>query len=440
MLCAIVTKDGERVSIMKQICSMAGIIDVEHPKQGINDLKTAGFEQVLLDFGEFLPIEKLISDSINRESWPRQKKQIYQKMVEELRKQQLVPIIAKVPFLSPSVKKQGIDKFILQVNLECIKACEESGCKSIIVQPLFANVVYGKEWEVNREFYKMLATQCLDKGTQILLTNQCRNRGGHLVRGICTDGVVAAEWVDQLNHEVGMERFGFCLDVGICNLCGQDIQSVTKILESRIKAVILTENDGKNMAKLLPFTSAYKRHSTMDWLSVIRGLRYIGFDEYLVLETADTTASFSPLLRPHLMPIYKRLLDYFSMQINIENGLRKYKKIVLFGAGNMCRNYMKCYGEKYPPLFTCDNNEKLWGTTFEGLEVKPPKALKNLNSDCCVIICNIYYSEIEIQLREMGVENIEYFNDEYMPSFYYDRLERTSEHDGHRSTDQKRNK
>ena len=90
----------------------------------------------------------------------------------------------------------------------------------------------------------------------------------------------------------------------------------------------------------------------------------------------------------------------------------------------MCRNYLKCYGEKYPPLFTCDNNGKLWGSVFEGLEVKNPQVLSALPKDCAVFICNIYYREIEEQLRQMGIENpIEFFNDEYMPSFYFDRLE-----------------
>ena len=41
---------------------------------------------------------------------------------------------------------------------------------------------------------------------------------------------------------------------------------------------------------------------------------------------------------------------------------------------------------------------------------------------------NIYYQEIEEQLRNMQISNpIEYFNDEYMPSFYYDRLEMAHE-------------
>ena len=122
--------------------------------------------------------------------------------------------------------------------------------------------------------------------------------------------------------------------------------------------------------------------------------------------------------------MYREILDYFALQIHIERELKRYDRVALFGAGNMCRNYMKCYGEKYPPLFTCDNNPKLWGTEFEGLKVKPPESLKHLPDNCGVIICNIFYREIEAQLRSMGIRHIGYFNDEYMPSFYFDRLKR----------------
>ena len=87
----------------------------------------------------------------------------------------------------------------------------------------------------------------------------------------------------------------------------------------------------------------------------------------------------------------------------MKNVLKKYDTRVLFGAGNMCRNYMKCYGEEFPPLFTCDNNSGRWGEIFEGLQIRPPEALKDLAPDCAIFICNIYYREIEKQLREMGL-------------------------------------
>ena len=56
--------------------------------------------------------------------------------------------------------------------------------------------------------------------------------------------------------------------------------------------------------------------------------------------------------------------------------------------------------------------------------MKNPETLKALPKNCAIFICNIYYREIQEQLREMGIENpIEFFNDEYMPDFHFDRLE-----------------
>ena len=144
----------------------------------------------------------------------------------------------------------------------------------------------------------------------------------------------------------------------------------------------------------------------------------------LILHFPDSARGFSPLLRPRLMELAKAVADYLKWQIELETMLKRYPSRVLFGAGNMCRNYMKCYGEKYPPLFTCDNNAALWGKEFCGLKVREPECLKELPADCAVLICNIYYREIEKQLREMGIAApIVFFNDEYMPDFYFDRLE-----------------
>lgn len=256
-----------------------------------------------------------------------------------------------------------------------------------------------------------------------LLQNQCREVNGHFMRGENADAWELAQRIDALNEEAGAESYGVCVDTGTLNLCGQDMYEYIHVLGKRIKAVIIRENDGQHDYAMLPFTSVANGHSQMDWLGVIRGLREIGFDGALILEFGDTAKAFSPLLRPQLLSLAKSVADYFKLQIEIEKALKKYKSIVLFGAGNMCRNYMKCYGERYTPLFTCDNNSSKWGENFCGLEVKSPEALRDLPEDCVVMICNTHYYEIEQQLQEMGIENeIAFFNDEYMPSFYFDRL------------------
>lgn len=291
----------------------------------------------------------------------------------------------------------------------------------VILPPLFEGVERGQEWEVNKVYYleQIGLLESDGESKQILLQNLSKDVNGHMIRGLCSEARVACQWIDHLNEIVGREAFGMCVDTGALNLCGQNPYEYIHTLGSRVKAVIIRENDGQNDYAMLPFTSVANGCTQMDWLGVIRGLREIAFDGYLIMDFGDTANAFSPLLRPQIMSMAKSIAEYFQWQIEIESLMKKHKSIVLFGAGNMCRNYMKNYGEKYPPLFTCDNNKKLWGTSVYGLEVKSPEALLSLPEDCAIYICNIYYREIEQQLREMGVTNeIEYFNDEYLPTFH----------------------
>ena len=101
---------------------------------------------------------------------------------------------------------------------------------------------------------------------------------------------------------------------------------------------------------MLPFTSVYQGSSQTDWMNLIRGLRKTGFDGALIMNIKDTVAAFSWLLRPEILRLSKKTADFLKWQIEMEKRMKKYPARVLFGAGNMCRNYMKCYGEKYPPL------------------------------------------------------------------------------------------
>lgn len=253
-------------------------------------------------------------------------------------------------------------------------------------------------------------------GGYTLFKNTYRDINGHLVRGDFSDAVRVAEYIDKLNRDAGQDKYGFCLDVGVCNICGQNLYEFIIILGKRIKVVILRENDGQKDSSMLPFSYAPIWKSQTDWKSLILGLRKIDFDGVLLLDYKHSTSAFSHLLRPKINDLAQAVGEYFKWQIDQEKVLKKYDTRVLFGAGNMCRNYMKYYGNKYRPLFTCDNNATIWGKTFEGLEIKEPQVLRKLSPDCAIFICNIYYDEIERQLKDIGVTNpIERFNDEYMP-------------------------
>ena len=418
---------------MKLICSPYGIVSRDRPGQGLMDISGAGFRELVCDLS-------MVCSAWELENWGKESRkalrgilvsqkpdklsEYLQPILIKSKEMALAYPIAVSPNLSSDTKRNDLNGLLETLAEESIKICGKLGIGYLVVPPLFAGVAPEEIWDTNRSYYIGLAGLAKENNVKLLLINQYRNINGHLVRGICADGREAAEWVDRLNTEAGEERFGFCMDVGVCNLCGQNLYDFIHALGDRIKAVVIRDNNGSQENSLLPFTAVYKGRPQTSWLSLIRGLRDICYDGLLILNMADTAAAVSPILRPDLLRYAKSVMDYLKWQIELESLLKKYSSRVLFGAGNMCRNYMKCYGEQYPPLYTCDNNKSLWNTEFCGLSVKPPEVLKELPSQTAVFICNIYYREIEKQLRDMGLQNpIEFFNDEYMPSFYFDRLD-----------------
>lgn len=415
----------------------SGIIEAAHPGQGIMDIADAGFTKMVLDLSMYCRACKLEQIGNTCPAHGAQHGPGVEMMEHLENLNEYLGLITDkcadavlefpvgaAPYLPRDTKYMDLNGLLLRLAEESIKVCGKAGCRFLIVRPLSAGVTDSELWDVNRGFYLRLAARAREYSMMILLENQCGDIGGHLVRGVCSDGGRAVQWVDRLNEEAGRTCFGFCMDVGVCNLCGQNMYDFCIALGDRLKAVVLRDCDGIRENAMLPFTCVDRGRSRTDWLNLIRGLRRIRFNGRLILNMEDTAAAFSPILRPALLQLAKSSADYMGWQIELEEMLDRYPIRVLFGAGNMCRNYMKCYGEQYPPLYTCDNNKALWGTVFCGLEVKPPESLRNLPPGCAVFICNIYYREIERQLRDMGITaRIEYFNDEYMPAFYFDRLE-----------------
>lgn len=427
---------------MYNSCLAQGIVDYDRSRQGIKDIYNAGFNTVVLDFS-------LVCSPIDFESYKKNKKikpsfqlildkpdlirMAMDNYIKVVKAANINMNIAIAPYLPCSMRCNDLSEKIKQMTIACIKCAIEQFCKYIIVVPIVSE---NHLWKDNIEFYMELLECIKDSSLTILLENQCKNVNGHYVRGFCSDEFEASQFVDELNYlaeEKYGQRivngeeipyFGFCMNTGTCNLCGQNMYDFAVTLDSRIKAVILRDCNGNQDTSMLPFTCVNDNTSQTDWLNLIRGLRKIRFDGELIMDFSDTAAAFSPILKPQLLVLAKSIADYFKWQIEIESLLDKYPSRVLFGAGNMCRNYMKNYGEKYPPLFTCDNNRNIWGQTFEGLEIKNPECLKDVSSDTAIFICNVYYREIEEQLRGMGLKNpIEYFNDEYMPSFHFNRID-----------------
>ena len=408
--------------------SPVGSVDIWRPNRGLEQLVSAGIKSTILDFSvicqvydpkEVMRIEK---SGRRPKGWifreqPEQITESIRMFVTKCKELHVDITLAIMPYFKSEQEAQKLQE-LYPLLRECMKACHVYGIEKVVIQPLQA------DWETNLIFYQKLLGWAKEDDLHILLKNCLKYLNGRYVRGTCSDAEEANTWIETLNELAEEERFGFCMDMGVCSICGQNMYEFATVLGRKIEAVLINENNGQRPGAMLPFSQISRSRCRTDWLNFFRGLRAAAFQGTAILDVRESLAASPLLLREGMLQHTKRIGEYLRLQLELEQMLAKYDKRVLFGAGNMCRNYMKCYGEKYPPLFTCDNNAAIWGTRFEGLEVKAPEELKKLPEDCAIFICNIYYDEIKKQLQKMGLQNpIHYFNDEFMPSLYLDRFD-----------------
>ena len=177
------------------------------------------------------------------------------------------------------------------------------------------------DYDRNYAYYLELAPLAKKYGIQILIKNQVKRIGEHIVRSALSEPSFATAWVDALNREAQREIFGFCLDTARCSLCGNDMHTFITQLGDRLKAVILSDNDGENDFSMLPFTHPHEGQTLHHWLGLIRGLRDIEFDGELAVELTGTLSSFSSLLWPTLLQLAREVGEYFRWQIEMEVSL-----------------------------------------------------------------------------------------------------------------------
>lgn len=393
---------------------------VEKSSKLIPQQVKAGFTNSMLDLSLFCPEyilekreelkEKAIEDRrINVAFEPELLGDITKLYLEQCQKLNMAHTIAKAPALRADTEREDLYWLIEKLTVESIKVSARSGCRYIIIEPFFKN-------SPSMDFYLSFADIARENNIMILIRNQYKNFNGNFIRGELSEAYTFRRFVDELNKRAGDIRFGICMDIGVCNICGQILYEFTTALGDEIKAVIMRENDGTSDCSMIPFSCVNRGVPGIDWSSLIRGLRAIDFDGELICDFRHSQSAVTHLLRQDFLSYAKKMIDFVAWQFSIEHTIKKYDKRVMFGAGNMFTNYMKYYGKEYPPLFTCDNNRNLWGTVIDGIEVKNPEELRNIPENCAIFICNVYYREIEEQLRAMGIQNkIEYYNDEYLP-------------------------
>lgn len=90
------------------------------------------------------------------------------------------------------------------------------------------------------------------------------------------------------------------------------------------------------------------------------------------------------------------------------------KTIVLFGTGNMLRDYEQKTGGRLRPAFYVDNDPTKWGRERQGIPIRPPEELLQVPPEKLhLIICNNYYREISRQLQQMGIQEFFVYTDNF---------------------------
>lgn len=85
----------------------------------------------------------------------------------------------------------------------------------------------------------------------------------------------------------------------------------------------------------------------------------------------------------------------------IKSILRKYTRIIVWGTGNFYRLYKDLLGERV--VYFVDNDAAKWGTSLDKKHIFSPEKLKDEDTNgTLVIVCNHYFEEISVQIKQYG--------------------------------------
>jgi sugar phosphate isomerase/epimerase len=217
------------------------------------------------------------------------------------------------------------------------------------------------------------------------------------------------------NRLVGKEVFKAALNVGYANLLEKNVRRMIDDLGTALGLIHVSDNDGRSNLRQMPYTFTTGRGvQSTDWKRILGAMMKIPFDGWLIFDTVGLFQRIPEDLQLPMLKLLKEIEKSWIRQYHFEDLIcEPGKKIILFGAGAMAYNYIQVWGKKYPPAFLVDNNSKNWGLNLEGIEIKSPDAIKDVPpEERLVLICNLHYSEIKLQLANMGVR-FECYNDEY---------------------------
>lgn len=273
------------------------------------------------------------------------------------------------------------------------------------------------EPEVLENVVEECAMMILDYKIPIFLENGCRGDDEtgymHNTYSDVSDLMKTAQYCNRLCEE---PMVGICYNIGYGNLLAKNIRSQIYQCKDYLCAIHANDNGGVRNDKQMPYTFTKGRGDLVtDWYHIVQELIHMEFGGWMIFDTTGLFGRCPEKLQTQYIRLMHAITEEWESQYTFEKRVlnKLDKKLILFGAGQMLTDYMRVFGEKYPPYFAVDNGQSRWGTKVLGVSVKSPQEILTVPvEERNVVICCMYYDAIGAQLREMGVE-YEEFHDQY---------------------------
>ena len=183
--------------------------------------------------------------------------------------------------------------FLISRSIEVAAAV---GAEKIVVHPIqcmdYRNANHREILEVNKEYYGRFAKIAIKNNIKIAIENMWRKNmyNGQIGQSVCSNPHELALYVDELNGLYGC--FGACLDLGHCTLTGVDPANAITVLDKRLIALHVHDNDFVSDMHCLPLSQK------IDYAPIMDALKKINYQGEFTLEANSFFGNVPTTLLP----------------------------------------------------------------------------------------------------------------------------------------------
>ena len=240
----------------------------------------------------------------------------YAEEITEIRKNNLTITQAHAPFPAYWPNLPNTLDYSIEIYKKVILLCDAVGCKNLVIhgispRPEDIGMTFDRGREMNMRLYESLIETLLTTNVTVCLENLFATVAHKITEGVCSDPHQAVEYIDTLNETAGREVFGLCLDTGHITLLGKRFPYYVPIVNKRIKALHIHDNDGFFDRHLAPYTGV------TNWGEFISSMKEIGYEGDLSFETFRQTKKEK--IGEELLPLFLKHIhsigEYFKKKI-----------------------------------------------------------------------------------------------------------------------------